>query len=557
MVKMPWRQYRLPNNGPKRKSMSQVQATTIGVEAGSAKRQVTLGLTAVFVTYFASTIFLYGLNVAAPQIAADLNGMALFSWGISLPALASAFVTLIFGKLSDMYGRRNILAVAMVFFFLGAILSATSQTFVFNIAARFILSLGVGALAPLCFSVIGDLYPPAERSKWSGLLAIPAGISAFLAPTLVGVVSDSLSWRYFFWLLAPLALISGVLVWIGVPSLAQKAAHKIDFLGAILLAIASSTMILGFSWAGTTYPWGSIQIIGLLGFSALTWVVFILIEGKAAEPMLDPQVLTNRTFLTAALAAFMSFFGLMGIMAYYPLFLQGVQGASGTLSGQMITPFSFFMAFMGVPAGLLLARTKRYKWMYIAGYAILTASLFAMIRFDVGTPIWLGVLVTAIAGLGLGTIPTINTLVVQFAVPKRLLGVAVGGIFFFVMMGMAIAPSLLGSAMNAAYARSLANTLPAGLNQVVDEATLASLGDPRVLLSPQAMSAIQETIRDQALLNQTVLAIRSALESSLKTVYLIGAITMFLSFLMILTIPEVSMDVEVQDKKAPERVPAV
>jgi MFS family permease len=527
-------------------------------QASSMKRNATLGLTAVFITYFAANFYTYGLNVAGPRVAADLNGMSLFSWSLSIPALAMAFVTLIFGKLSDMYGRRAILMVSMILFLVGGALTAMSQTFILNIASRFIFGLGLGALMPLCFSVIGDLYEPAERAKWSGLLAIPAGVTAFIAPTLTGMITDNLSWRYFFWLGVPFALISGVFILWGVPTLSQKATHKIDYLGSVLLAIASGTMILGFSWGGTTYPWASIQVIGLLVVSVVTWGIFIAVEGKAAEPMLDPQVLTNRTFLTAAFAGLISFFGLLGIIAYYPLFVQGVQGMSATVSGQMITPFSFFMAFMGVPAGLLLAKTKRYKWMYIAGYALLTLMLFAMTTFTVNTPVWMGVLITAAAGLGIGTIPTINTLVVQFAVPRRLLGVAIGAIFFFVMIGQAVAPSILGAAMNGAYASSLNAALPASLAQTVDKATLAALGDPRVLLDPTAMAALKTSVtkldNGQALFDQTIGAIRGALESALKTVFLVGAITMAISFLMILTIPEISMDVQVEDKK-PELAP--
>ncbi|HEY3343683.1 MAG TPA: MFS transporter [Anaerolineaceae bacterium] len=526
--------------------MSQANAATV-------KRNATLGLTAVFVTYFAANFYTYGLNVAGPRVAADLNGMALFSWSLSIPALAMAFVTLIFGKLSDMFGRRAILMVSMIFFLVGGAFTAMSQSFVINIVARFIFGLGLGALMPLCFSVIGDLFEPAERARWSGLLAIPAGITAFIAPTLTGMITDNLSWRYFFWLGVPFALISGVFILWGVPALSQKATHKIDYLGSVLLAIASSTMILGFSWGGTTYPWASIQVIGLLVISVVFWGIFISVEGKAAEPMLDPQVLTNRTFLTAAFAGLISFFGILGIIAYYPLFVQGVQGLSATVSGQMITPFSIFMAFMGVPAGLLLAKTKRYKWMYIAGYALLTLMLFAMSTFTVNTPIWMGVLITGLAGLGIGTIPTINTLVVQFAVPRRLLGVAIGAIFFFVMIGQAVAPSVLGAAMNGAYANSLYSALPTGLTQSADKATLATLGDPRVLLDPTAMAALKTSVtkldNGAALFDQTVAAIRGALESALRTVFLVGAITMAISFLMILTIPEISMDALVEDKK--------
>lgn len=463
------------------------------------KKSVAIGLWAVFITYFAANFFMNALNIARPRMAADLNGMALFSWSMSLPGLASAVATLVFGKLSDMYGRRPILLISLLLFAVGAVITAISPTFVIAIVGLTIIAFGQGALMPLCFSVLGDLFPPAARARWSGLLAIPAGIAAMLAPTLGGLITDTMSWSGLFWVTVPLVLISGLLVTMGVPALKGGSAHKIDYLGTVVLVIAAATMILAFSWAGTNYPWASPQIIGLLVFSIIAWVVFLRIEGKAAEPMLDPQVLGNRTFLTAALAGFMSFFGLLGIMAYYPLFMQNVQGVNATVSGQALTPFSVLMAFMGVPAGLLLAKTKKYKWMFIAGYALLTAMMFVMYTFTKSTPLALSILVTALAGLGLGTIPTLNTLVAQFAVPRRLLGVAIGAIFFFVMMGMAIAPAILGGVMNGVQAST------------------------------------------------------GSLETALKTVFLIGAITMAISFIMILTIPEIDMDVEVQDKKAPAK----
>ncbi len=465
----------------------------------AVKKAVAIGLWAVFITYFAANFFMNALNIARPRMAADLNGMALFSWSMSLPGLASAVATLVFGKLSDMYGRRPILLVSLLLFAVGAVITAISPTFVIAIVGLTIISFGQGALMPLCFSVLGDLYEPAARARWSGMLAIPAGIAALLAPTLGGLVTDKLNWSGLFWITVPLLFISGLLVAMGVPALQNRTSHKIDFLGTAVLVIAAATMILAFSWGGANYPWASPQIIGLLAFSIVAWVFFLRIESKAAEPMLDPQVLGNRTFLTAALAGFMSFFGLLGIMAYYPLFMQNVQGVNATVSGQALTPFSVLMAFMGVPAGLLLAKTKKYKWMYVAGYALLTAMMFVMYTFNKGTPLWMSIAVTALAGLGLGTIPTINTLVAQFAVPRRLLGVAIGAIFFFVMMGMAIAPAILGGVMNGVQAST------------------------------------------------------GSLETALKTVFLIGAITMAVSFIMILTIPEIDMDAEVQDKKAPAK----
>jgi len=220
-----------------------------GVEDQPAEKKTSMGLIAVFLTYFLFSFMTFGQNVAAPRIAADLNGMSLYSWAISLPMLGAAFVTLLFGKLSDLYGRRTMLLFSLALFLIGAILTAISQTFAFNIAARVVNSMGFGALAALCFSVIGDLYAPVERSKWTGLLQISAGVAAIIGPTLVGMITDNLSWRYFFWATVPMAVFCAILVILGIPSRNQRIAHRIDYAGALLLAVASSSMILGFSFA--------------------------------------------------------------------------------------------------------------------------------------------------------------------------------------------------------------------------------------------------------------------------------------------------------------------
>jgi MFS family permease len=509
-------------------------------------------LAAVFFAYFTSFFVIYSLNIAMPRIAAELNGIPLFSWAISIPALASAIVTLIFGKLSDLYGRRIIMLVSTGFILLGGILCAISQTFTMLIMALSILGLGQGSLPPLCFSILGDIYASAERSKWAGLLSFSSGIAAIIVPTLSGWLVDNLSWRYIFWMDIPLALILWIIILFGLPVLARRQEHRIDFLGSVYLAIASSTMILGVSWAGNTYSWASVQIMSLLGSSVIFWMLFLRAEAKAPEPMLDLQVVTNRTFLTASLSALMSFFGLTAITVYYPLFLQGIQDVNATMSGKILTPFNVLMSFMGIPAGLLIAKTRHYKLMFIVGYAILTIAMVGMVVFTAETAFGWGFFVTTLAGIGLGAIPTINAMVVQYSVPQRLLGVATGGLYFFVIMGRSIAPAILGSAMNMVYSRDLAVLLPVHLKTSIDTATLTSISNPRVLLSAQAMAELQDIFRktgDQApaLFEQIVQAIRSSLESGLHTVFLIGAVTMLVSFLLILTIPEISLDGGAED----------
>lgn len=522
-------------------------------ESAYSKQQI-LALVTIFTVYFAMSFFIQSLGIARPRMAADLDGMSLYSWSISIPGLAAAFVTLLFSKFSDMYGRRIMLLVSMAIFLVGTILSAISPTFPILIAANTLSRLGNGALAPLCFAVLGDMFPPVQRSKLVGLLNIPTGMLALVGPTMGGWFVDNLSWRHIYWMGTPLLIACLVLIPIGIPPLVKRTVRKIDVRGAILVAIASSTTILGLSFAGTTYPWGSVQVIGLLGIALLFWILFFRAEGKTDEPIMDPQVFRNRTFLLIATAGMMSFFGLMAMMMYYPIFLQGVQGLSVMKSGQILTPYSVLMAFVGVPTGFILAKYKRYKWMYIASYGLLTVVTTGIIFFDAETPLYMGFLAATLSGLGLGAIPTVNTLVVQYAVPKRLLGVAMGAIFFSITMGMAISPAILGSVMNVSYGKKLEATLPPELRQFADKATLTALGDPKSLLSPTAKNELKAKLSNagtdgEELFAKTLQSVRASMEAGLKSVFLLGAVAMLISFLLILGVPEVSMDAVVEDKK--------
>jgi MFS family permease len=535
------------------------QAPLPAAEFGFSKRQIVLGLIALFSIYFTIAFYVQTIVVARPRMAADLDGMALYSWSISIPSLAAAFATLLFSKFSDVYGRRLMLLIAMAIFLVGTILSAISPTFPILIAATTLSRVGSGALMPLIFAVLGDMFPPAERSKWVGLLNIPMGIVALGGPTLAGWFVDNLSWRHLYLTGVPLIVICILLIPGGIPATIKKTAVKIDTQGAILVAIASSATILGLSFAGSTYPWLSIQIISLLGIALLFWIFFFWAESRVDEPIMDPQVFRNRTFLTVATAGLLSSFGMTGMMMYYPVLLQGVQGISVTRSGQILTPFSLLMAFVGVPAGFILAKTKRYKWMYIAGYGLLTVVIAGITFFDSETPVYMGVLAATLAGLGLGAIPTVNTLVVQSAVPKRLLGVAMGAIFFSITMGMAISPAVLGSVMNVSYAKTLATTLPSELNQFADKETIKALGDPKALLSPTAMKELEAKFNKaedggNRLFKRTVEAIRTSTQTAVRSVFLLGAMGMAIAFLLILTVPEISMDANVEDKKDPKMI---
>ncbi len=470
--------------------MTQIEASVIQ-QSAKTKRKIALSVTAIFITQFVSYLFINARNIAQPQMIAEFDGMALFSWLIALPALAGSASTLLFGKLSDMVGRRAILLVSMVLFGLGLAFTTQVTSMPLLVLSATFMSIGHFPIIPLCFTAVGDLFSSRELAKWTGLLNLPTGIAAMIGPVLGGVVTESIfGWRGLYWGTIPLLIFAGILVAVVLPKNTKTIKPKLDIWGTLVMILAITTLILGFSRLGMPGKVGTGAI--LLAVSAGAWFFFIKIEKRVEAPILDPQVLYNRTFITAASAGFLSFFGLLGIMAYSPIFVQNVMGISPTISGSMLTPFTMIVAFMGIPVGFLLAKTGKYKRLYILGYAIVYLCMFGMWRFTADTPIWVYVLVTAIAGFGLGAIPTISTLVAQFVVPRRLLGVAVAAIFFFQMLGLSVAPAILGIAQNSA----------------------------------------------------------PNLESGLKLVFLMGAAAMAVSLLLIITIPEVSLDVEVPDKAA-------
>ena len=457
-----------------------------------ANRKVAIGLWAIFITQFVSFLFINARNIAQPGIINEFDGMALFSWLIALPALTGAASTLLFGKLSDIYGRRAILLLSIGIFLLGLGISTRATTMAFLVASATFMSIGHFPIIPLCFSAIGDLFPSAERAKWTGLLSLPSGMAALIGPVLGGVVAESVfGWRGLYWGTIPLMLIAGGLVVVGLPKNTQTIKPRMDVSGTFVMLLATTALFIGFSWLGVAdkFRMGAI----LLMISLAAWIGFLRIEKRAEAPILDPQIFMNRTFMTAAGAIFLSYFGMLGIMAYGPIFVQTVMKISPTVSGTMQTPYTMIVAFMGIPTGFILARTRKYRWMYILAYAIATIALFTMWQFTAVTPIWWYVLVTSLAGFGIGAIGTITTLVAQFAVPKRLLGAAVGAIFFFQMIGLVVAPSILGLAQNSA----------------------------------------------------------PDLESGLKLVFLMGAVAMMIALFMILTIPEISLDAESPEKSEP------
>jgi EmrB/QacA subfamily drug resistance transporter len=252
------------------------------------------------------------VGTAMPRVIADLNGMSHYAWVATAYLLAETASMPIWGKLSDAYGRRLFFIIGMVLFLIGSVLCGQAHSMTELILFRGLQGLGGGAMMPVAQAIIGDLFPPKDRGKWLGLFMAVFGLATIIGPTLGGWITDNWGWRWTFYVNVPFGIAALVLVVVALPGHVQLRKHRIDYLGATALVAAAVPLLLGFSWGGSDYAWDSPLIITLFTFSAIMWVVFVLVEKRAAEPVLSPSLFTDRTFAVSAVAGFIAMAGMFG-----------------------------------------------------------------------------------------------------------------------------------------------------------------------------------------------------------------------------------------------------
>ena len=486
------------------------------------------------------------VGTAMPRIIAQLNGLEHYAWVATAYLLASTVSVPIYGKLSDIYGRKAFFIVGMVIFLLGSALSGMSQTMTQLIFFRAIQGLGAGAMMPIAMSIIGDILPPAERGKWQGLLVAIFGLSSIIGPTAGGWITDTWGWRWTFYVNMPIGAVALLVAVLVLPVAGQRRQHTIDYLGAATLVAGSVALLLGFSWAGTQYAWGSVQIIGLLVLAMVLLTAFILIERRAAEPIITPALFKNSIFSISVLATFLLAAGMFGAIMYLPLFVQGVIGNSATNSGEVLTPMMFGFMFSSIIGGQILSRTGRYKVLALVGFAVATVGMFLLSRMDASATDGLVIRNMIILGLGIGVLMSLFTIVVQNAFPVQQLGEVTAGITFFRSIGSTIGIAVLGTVMTNQFQSALRANLPAALTRVVPPDKLAALQNPQVLLAPGAAATIRHAFaafgaQGAVLFGQLMHAIRVSLASAITDLFLVGACALALALLATLFLREIPL----------------
>lgn len=483
---------------------------------------------------------------ALPRVVADLGGFGQFAWVFTAYMLASTTSIPIMGKLSDIYGRKWALSGGIVVFLLGSILCGFAQNMLQLILFRGVQGLGAGAIIAISYAVVGDVFPPAQRGKWAGVVGAVLAVAVISGPLAGGVVTDHLTWRWIFFINVPTGLLTLAVILGGMADVRDPDVDtRIDYRGLITLIAWVVPLLLALTWAGIDYPWLSVQVTGLLVFSGVMAVLFLLAEGRAWDPLIPRELFTNPIFTIAVLVSFLTAIGMYAAIMLIPLFVQGVTGASATDAGFTLMPAMLSGVISAIIAGQVISRTGRYKLLAIGGVSLMAGGAFLFTRLDAESSRTDAIWFMVIAAVGLGaTLPTFM-ISAQNAFSHNVLGVVTASVQFFRSIGGAVGTAVLGSFL----AIRLGDWLAVSLPQENVEALSSELGemvrDPQAILDPEAMARIRDLAAQgeggaQAL-GTVEEGLRAALATAMHDVFLLGLGVMLVAVVFTLFYKEIPL----------------
>ncbi len=490
------------------------------------------------------------VSTAMPRVIADLHGFDRYTWVSTAYLLTSTVMVPIYGKLSDLFGRKPIFLFGVVVFLIGSALSGASQSMNQLIAFRALQGIGAGALMPIAIAIVGDLFTPRERGKWQGLTGGVWGISAIIGPTLGGWITQNASWRWVFYVNLPIGIAALLVLIFLMPTLRGRAQDvSIDYVGAALLVLGTVPLLLGFTFAGSQYNWLSPQIIGLFAGAFVALVSFFIyeawLEQRGGQPIIEPSLFKNSIFSVSTLVTMIFGMALFGGIFFIPLYVQGVVGSSATSSGLVLTPLMLTSVVGSVVSGQLVSRLGKYKWIAIMGMLVSVAGVLLLVRLNVNSTNNDVLLAMLVLGLGLGIGMSLYTLIVQNALPTKI-GQSTATLTFFRQIGGTIALAAMGSVMTAAYLPAFHGALPAAIIHAVPAQFLTAFNNPQILLSPTTLAQIQSHAaamgpQSVAMLHQIIEAVKIGLAQGIHNVFVLSLGLMIVGLVAVLFLKEIPL----------------
>jgi EmrB/QacA subfamily drug resistance transporter len=461
---------------------------------------------------------------ALPTIVGELGGLDHLSWVVTAYLLTSTASAPLYGKISDLYGRKIVFQTAISIFLVGSILSGLSQNMVQLIGFRALQGLGAGGLMVMAMTIIGDIVSPRERGKYQGYIGSVFAVSSVAGPLLGGFLVDNLSWRWVFYINVPIGLAALAVTGVVLKIPFTRSERKIDYAGAALLVGAVTCALLVTVWGGSEYAWTSPTILGIGAAAILLTAGFLFQETRAPEPILPLRLFKNRVVAITSAAGLIVGLGLFGAIIFLPLFLQIVTGVSATDSGLLLIPLMAGLLTTSIASGRLITRTGRYKHYPIIGSSIMAVALFLLSTMSPETTVWVVMGYMLLLGFGVGLVMQVLVIAIQNAVNRSDLGVATSSSQFFRSLGGSFGAALFGAVLSSRLAVELAERIPPDVLGGIPVGNLTG--------SPALISQLPEAVRQ---------GVVEAFSNSITTAFLVAVPFAIAALVLMIFLPELPL----------------
>ena len=494
-------------------------------------------LFAVLLVVFLSALDQTVVGVALPRIVGDLGGTnELYTWVITSYLLTATITGVFYGKLSDIYGRRLMMLFGVSIFLLGSTLCALSWSMESLIVFRGIQGIGAGAIFPISLAVIGDLFTPRERGRYQGLFGAVFGVAAVAGPLLGGWLTDNFGWNSIFLVNLPIGMVALYIVYRYLPSVhGEPPTRNLDYLGALVFAVGVVFLLLGLT-NKVSGEWASFEVGGYLLIAAALTPIFLVIEWRAAEPIVPPELFRERNYAVTIAATFLAAIGFFGAVVFLPRWLQFVRDVSPTDSGLQLLPLLGGVILSSIVAGALVSRTGRFKWIVTAALAIMSVGVLLLTGLGARTDLPLLWGWMFLAGLGVGPTLSVFTIVIQASVPFSRLGVATRNLTFFRQVGGSVGLALVGTIFADSFAARLAPALVAeGVSPEVAGmvSTLSSGGGDLTQVGVSLEERLSAVPLLEGIVDQVVAGIEQAFSLAIADTFWLALAATFVALLVV------------------------